>query len=336
MMSLTTLLKQVMGGDNLTRDEAEYAMSIIHSKEAPETQIAAFFSAVHTKGETTDELLGFLTEVKKQHDPIYFESDDIIDTSGTGGDGKDTFNISTTAALILAGAGIKVAKHGGGSVSSQCGSLEVLKQLGIEVSDTAVKAKQLLERDNFVFLHAPRFNSVFEEMADMRKSLGVPTTLNVLGPLAHPANIKRQFLGCYKKELLHPMVEVLQQSGATNVLAVYSNDGLDEISIAAPTTIVQLTDNCIRQYVITPEEMGIPRGDLNEIRGGDPTANADIIRRILAGEKSAYRDAAIINAGAAAVVSGKVANIREGIALAENSIDSGAALVLLQKSGGYQ
>lgn len=331
---MKVFLQKLMSGTSLTAVEAEQALDEIMSGSAAPEQVAAFLGALGAKFPNAAEIVGAVRSMRKHAISVATARQDLIDTCGTGGDGMHTFNISTVNAIILAAAELGVSKHGNRSVSSQCGSADVLEQLGIPLQQTAETAQTALEQKNFAFLFAPSFHPAMKHVAPIRKSLGVRTLFNILGPLANPAPVKRQVIGVYDAKLLHLLAEALKALDHEEVLLVCGDDGLDEISLSAATKVAHLSHGMISYYALTPEDFGMYRAPLEAIKGGDAKVNAAIIRDILTGkEQGPKRHITIINAAASLVVSGLVPNIREGVACAEELIDTGKAFEKLQSLG---
>lgn len=313
-------IQKIMRHEVLTTEEAYQAMQAIFSGSASIAQVSAFLSALHMRGETKAELIGFIDYLLQYSEKSLVSDPYIIDLCGTGGDGTHTFNISTAAALLLAKADIKVAKHGGGAVSSLTGSADVARELGMMICHNQQQVQQCLSQNNFAFLLASSFNPLFKKISELRRELGVRTVFNLLGPLLNPLRIKRQVLGVYHQDLLQPTAEVLQHYGAEEVMVVHAEDGMDELSVTAETRIAHLRDKEIKFYQISPEELGFERHSLSELKGGDAKENAKIITAIFAGERGARRDVVILNAAAGFVVANKANSLQEGVALAEELI----------------
>lgn len=324
-------LNMVSQGKTLTTSEAYTAMEIICSNSASQIKIAAFLSIIHTRKETEDELLGFISYLRKQLIPVISEHKLIIDTCGTGGDHNNTFNISTAAALLVASIGIKVAKHGGRSVSSACGSADVLEALNIPTESNPQSASEALTKNGFIFLLASNFNHAYQKIRPLRSELGIRTCFNLMGPLLNPLAVKRQVIGVYAKNLLRPLANILQQLGSEEIILLHAHDNLDELSIAAPTDIVHLKQGKINEYTVYPETYGIPKSKLSELKGGDAATNASIIKDIFKGKKGAPRDSVILNAAAALIVAGAANSFEEGVKLANETIDSKRALYFLDE-----
>jgi anthranilate phosphoribosyltransferase len=324
---MKTILEKVLRGEQLAVNEAEAAMEEACSSHASKEQVAAFLSAIRMRGESRDELIGFISYLRKQSLRVNTTGMTVIDTCGTGGDNSNSFNISTAAALLVASQGIKVAKHGGRAVSGNCGSADVLEVLGISMPHDEIAASVTLRKTGFVFLLASQYNQKFANMMEIRKSLGVKTCFNLVGPLLNPACVKRQVLGVYSRSLLLPIAEILQQLGSEEVMVVHSQDGLDEISIGAPTDVAHLKNGKIFTYAITPKRI-----NNQNIKGGDAFINARIIQGIFSGKiNNQYRDVVVLNAAAAFVVAGCAETIEEGLMIANQCVDKGLAREFLHQ-----
>jgi anthranilate phosphoribosyltransferase len=330
----TAMLKEYLGriaaGHSLTHEQAGRSMAAIMSGEASDAQIGAFLTALKMKGETSEEIAGFAGAMRDFVVAFNCRAGDVLDTCGTGGDGRGTFNISTAVALVVAGAGVTVAKHGNHGISSSCGSADVLKALGVRVDLPPAAAAAALDNLGISFLYAPLYHPAMRHVAKSRRELGFRTVFNLLGPLTNPARAARQLVGVYDPALPDKVAAVLLRLGAKRAMVVHSLDGLDEISAAAPTKIAEVEDGRLKSYLLDPADYGL-RGDSAAYRGGTPDDNAAIILAILRGQPGARRDIVLLNAAAALVVAGKAGDIREGLALAAASIDSGAALGTLEK-----
>ena len=294
------------------------------------TQIAAILTALRMKGETVNEILGFVTVMRKHMVKIKAPGM-VIDTCGTGGDGKGTFNISTAVAFVVAGAGIKVAKHGNKNVSSLCGSADVLEALGVNINLGPKQAEELLRKTNFTFLFAPLFHPAFKHVVPVRKELKIRTVFNFLGPFVSPASVKRQVIGVPNIVLVENLSKVASLLNYQHLLLVSSEDGLDEISLSARTIGYEIKDKKIRKIVIDPTDFGFDRVSLVDIKGEDAKTNARIIKNILTGGEGAGRDIVLLNSAAVLLVAGSVNNLREGILLAEESLKEGRAMRVLEK-----
>jgi anthranilate phosphoribosyltransferase len=298
---------------------------------ATDVQKSALLVALRMKGETADEITGAALAMRERVTPLTVDRDRIIDTCGTGGDGRGTFNVSTIAALVAAGAGASVAKHGNRAVSSSCGSADVLAALGVNIELDAARMSDVLRRTGISFLFAPKLHPAMGAVAAIRRELGVRTIFNVLGPLTNPAFARRQVLGVYSRHLVDLLARVLLALGADHAMVVHSRDGLDEISISAPTHVCEVRDGGLRSYELTPAEIGIERHPLDAIAGGNARENARIAREILAGFDGARTEIVAANAGAALYVSGAAPTIRDGVTMAREAIANGAAMAKLQE-----
>lgn len=339
-------IQKVVNKENLTEKEMIEVMTEIMSGEATEAQIAAFITALRMKGETVEEITGaakvlrqFVTPVKLtkgqlvsvDRDDINIDYETILDTCGTGGDSAKTFNISTATAFVVAGCGVFVAKHGNRSVSSVCGSADVVEQLGIKLDITKEQAEKCLSEIGIVFLFAPVWHTAMKYAIGPRRQIGIRTIFNIIGPLANPAYANAQVLGVYSESLVSLIAEVLKNLGVKHGFVVYGKDTLDEISITGETIVAELKEGEIKKYTITPEQYGIKRSYLEELKGGDAKQNAQIILNILSGkERGAKRDVVVLNSAFALVASGKAKDVKEGIKLANESIDKGYALAKLE------
>jgi anthranilate phosphoribosyltransferase len=326
--------------ESLTREEARTVMTEVFSGSTTDAQIAALLVALHMKGETVEEIVGFAEAMRAAAEPLPLHEDStlsvsgtgrnpLVDTCGTGGDAHGTFNISTAAAFVVAGAGVRVAKHGNRSLSSKCGSADVMEALGVKISLPTAVLAACLEEVGIVFLFAPAMHSAMKYVQPARRELRLRTIFNLLGPLTNPARASAQVVGVYSLDLVEKLAEALSMLGARRALVVYGMDGLDEISISGPTRIAEVREGSVRTYEVTPEEFGIKRALLEDISGGNAETNATIIREILAGKKSPGRDVVLLNAAAALVAAGKAEHLKDALPLAAKSIDSGAATAKL-------
>jgi anthranilate phosphoribosyltransferase len=321
-------IQRVVEGENLTRDEASRAMGEIMDGEATPAQIGALVTALRMKGETIDEIAGFASAMRARVHRIQPKVPVLVDTCGTGGDRSGTFNISTTTAFVVAGAGVPVAKHGNRAVSSKSGSADVLAALGVPIDAEPNRVEQAIETVGIGFLFAPRFHPAMRHAVAPRQEIGVRTVFNILGPLTNPAGATRQVLGVYDAALVEPMARVLVELGAEHAFVVHS-DGLDEVSLSGETDVAEVRDGGVRIYTISPEDAGLPRATRDEIRGGDAEHNARIARDIFEGARGAYRDVVLLNASVALLAAGATEDIADGAAMAANAIDSGRAMAKL-------
>jgi len=321
---------------SLSRDEARSVMREVLSGGCSDAQIAAFLVALHMKGETVEEIVGFAEAIRHAATslPIHqnstvdvsgTERDALVDTCGTGGDASGTFNISTATALVVAGAGVRVAKHGNRSVTSKCGSADVMEALGVNINLSPPRLAACLEEIGIVFLFAPLVHSAMKYVQPARRELRLRTVFNLLGPLTNPAQASAQVVGVYSSELVEKLAEALSMLGVRRAMVVHGSDGLDEITITGPTRIAEVRDGSVHSYEVTPEEFGMSRASLDDLAGGDAAENAAIIREILGGKSSPRRDVVLLNAAAALVAAGKVERLTGAIPLAANAIASGAA-----------
>lgn len=322
---LKSALDKVVQRDNLTSDEAYEALNVIMSGAATEAQIGAFLIALRMKGETPAEIGGFARAMRDNAVRIETIRENVVDTCGTGGDPADTFNISTAAALVAAGAGVPIAKHGNRAVSSQCGSADVLKGLGVNTEASPEVVSRCLDEVGIGFLFAPSLHPAMKHAIGPRRELGLRTVFNILGPLTNPARATRQVLGVFDAAYTEPLAEALGEMGSEHVLVVHGADGLDEISTCGDTQVTELRDGSIRTVLWIPEQYGFERATLADLVGGDVDQCANTLTAVLAGEAGPQRDIAVLNAAAAIYVGGKAEDMEEGIGLAAEAIDSGAA-----------
>ncbi len=318
-------LQKLIQKQSLTADEAESAISKIFS-EATDAQISAFLTALKMKGENPAEIAGLARGMKKAANIINPKvQGTLVDTCGTGGDSTGTINVSTAAAIVAAGAGVPVAKHGNYSITSKSGSADVLRELGVKIDLQPQDVEKTIEQVGIGFMLAPVFHPSMKRVAHIRRDLGFRTVFNILGPLTNPANAKAQVIGVFDGSLCEPMANVLSILGTRRALVVHGS-GMDEISNAGETRVVELNNGRLTKYTVTPEKLGIKRASVSDITGGTPEENARDIVEVLKGKKGAKRDIIAINAGAALFVSGKAETLDSGIMMAAQSIDSGAAL----------
>jgi anthranilate phosphoribosyltransferase len=324
-------IKRLVDRQDLTRDEMQSVFAEMMDGKASDVQKSALLIALRLKGETAEEITGAAMAMRERVTPLDVDNARVIDTCGTGGDGRGTFNISTIAALVAAGAGALVAKHGNRAVSSSCGSADLLAELGVKIELDPRAMSEVMRRVGISFLFAPKLHPAMGAVMGVRRELGVRTIFNILGPLTNPAFARRQVLGVYSDPLVAVIAHVLLALGADHALVVHSRDGLDEISISAPTHVCEVGFGAIRNYEITPEELGIQRQPIETVAGGDVGKNAAITRAILGGEKGPRADIVAANAGAALYVAGEAPTIRDGVALAREAIVSGRAKAKLEQ-----
>lgn len=308
---------------NLSYDETYSVMDEIMSGKTSDVQISAYLTALSLKGETIDEITASAAGMRK-HCVKLLHDQNVLEIVGTGGDRSNSFNISTTAAILVAAAGIPVAKHGNRSASSKCGSADVLEALGVNINIPAEQSAKILEKIGICFMFAQNYHIAMKYVAPIRRELGIRTVFNIIGPLSNPAGAKMELLGVYEEVLVKPIAKVLANLGVQNAMVVYGKDGLDEISLSAPTVVCEVKNGWVRDYEITPEEFGFKRCDKSELAGGTAKENAEIILEILSGKKSAKRDAAVFNAAAALYIAKEI-SMAQAILEIEAIIDSGKA-----------
>jgi anthranilate phosphoribosyltransferase len=325
------LIAQLLDRRDLTREQARDAMHEIMRGEATQAQIAGYLVALRAKGETADEIAGSAEAMRDHVLAVQPKRDDLVDTAGTGGDGKHTLNISTAAALVAAAAGAGVAKHGNRAASSQTGSADVLEALGFELDLAPERIAQSIDDLGFGFMFAQAHHPAMKHAAPVRKELGTRTVFNVLGPLTNPARARAQVVGVYSATLVRPIAEALAQLGARRAFVVHGADGIDELSPTGPNLVCEVVDGGVRERTIDPEQLGLERCALDELAGGSPAANATLIRRVFEGEESGRRSAILLNAAGAIAAGGHADDLREGLELAREAIDSGAAAARLEQ-----
>ncbi|UCD84398.1 MAG: anthranilate phosphoribosyltransferase [Deltaproteobacteria bacterium] len=316
---------------DLSEDEMEGTMNEIMSGEATPAQIGSLITALRMKGETVEEITGAARLMRKKAVGIRSSSQSMVDTCGTGGDQSHTFNISTASAFVVAGTGLKVAKHGNRSVSSQCGSADVLESLGVNIEAKKEVVEKCLEEIDIAFLFAPLLHGAMKYAIGPRREMGIRTIFNVLGPLTNPAQAKAQVIGVYDGKLTETLAQVLGRLGSKHAFVVHGTDGLDEITLTGETIVSELKDGKVTTYHIKPEDFGLKNCERDALLGGDKKNNAKIIQEILKGAKGPQRDIVLLNSAAAIVAGGKAKDLREGIEQAKVSIDSGAAWEKLNK-----
>jgi anthranilate phosphoribosyltransferase len=337
---ITEAVRALVDRKDLSRIEAAAAMEAIMSGAATNAQIAAFLTGLRMKGETVEELIGFAQVMRQKAVKVRTRAGEVvgatgtdremlIDTAGTGGDASGTFNVSTATAFVVAGAGLKVAKHGNRSVSSLCGSADVVETLGINIELPPAKVARCVDEVGIGFLYAPLLHTAMKHVMAARREMGIRTVFNMLGPLTNPAGANAQVIGVYSDALTELLASALAELGTLRAFVVHGADGLDEISNTGPSHIAEVHEGVVRSSTVRPEDFGLPRASIQDLRGGDRAENAEIIRRILAGESGPRRDIVLMNAAAALVVGGKARDFKEGVALAAQSIDSGAAAAKL-------
>jgi anthranilate phosphoribosyltransferase len=356
-MILDILHRIANRGQSLTREEAREVMAEVLAGNCTDAQIAALLVALHGKGETVEEIVGFAEAIRAAATPLPISPasnkesesaaldlsgtgrdaliESLVDTSGTGGDASGTFNISTATAFVTAGAGVRVAKHGNRSISSKCGSADVMEALRIHIQLSPERAAQCLREVGICFLYAPDLHSSMKQVQRVRRELRLRTMFNLLGPLTNPARATGQVVGVYAVELVERLAEALSMLGLHRALVVHGLDGLDEITITGTTRIAEVRDGIVRSYEVDPEEFGMERATLADISGGDAAENAAIVRKVLEGEKSPRRDVVVLNSAAALVAAGRADHLADGVSHAVRSIDSGAAAGKLQAMASF-
>ncbi len=316
---------------DLTYQEAEQVMDEIMEGQATDVQKSAYLTALSLKGETIDEITASAAGMRS-HCIKLLHNMDVLEIVGTGGDGANSFNISTTSAMVIAAAGVPVAKHGNRAASSKSGAADVLEELGVKIDLVPEKSASLLKDINICFLFAQNYHIAMKYVAPIRKELGIRTVFNILGPLSNPAGANMELMGVYEKDLVEPLAQVMTKLGVVRGMVVYGEDKLDEISMSAPTFVCEIRDGWFQSYEITPEQFGYTRCDKSELTGGSPEENAAITRAILNGEeRGAKRCAVCLNAGAAIYIAGKASSMEEGVRMAERIIDEGLAAKKLEQ-----
>lgn len=333
--SFQECLHRLAAGLELGREQAAAAMGSIMAGEVSAVRVAAFLMGLRARGETAEEITGCAEAIRSRAMPVVHEHGGLVDTCGTGGDGASTFNISTTAAFIVAGAGARVAKHGNRAISSRTGSADVLEALGLPVDMAGPEAAGALDEVGMTFLFAPTFHAAMRHAGPVRRELRMRTVFNVLGPLCNPAGATAQLVGVFAADLVPTLARVLANLGAERAMVVHGSDGLDELATSGPSLVAQWDGKELREYEVDPADLDIPRASLADLAGGDPDTNAGILRRVLEGEPGPRRDISLLNAAAGLVVAGMAEDLRHGMELARRSVDSGAAVAKLDALLGY-
>lgn len=317
--------------EDLTYEEAEAVMNEIMGGEATPVQMSAYLTALSLKGETIDEITASAAGMRAHCIKLLHDMD-VLEIVGTGGDGSNSFNISTTSAMVIAAGGVPVAKHGNRAASSKCGAADVLEALGVKITISPERSAEILKKINICFLFAQNYHIAMKYVAPIRKELGIRTVFNILGPLSNPAGANMELMGVFDEALVEPLAQVMAKLGVRRGMVVYGQDKLDEISMCAPTSVCEIKDGWFQSYEIVPEQFGYTRCSKEELQGGTPEENAAIARAILSGEeKGAKRQAVCLNTGASLYITGKAATIEEGVRMAEQLIDSGAAMKKLEE-----
>ncbi len=328
-------IQKVVDGNNLTREEAKSVMEKLLTGEATQAQIASFLTALRMKGETMDEIVGLATVLGDKAEHIHPDVPNYIDLVGTGGDCTYSFNISTTAALAAAAAGLPIAKHGNRSISSKSGAGDVLEALGVNIMTEPKKVEACVREVGIGFMFAQTFNKSMRFVGQARNEMGIRTVFNILGPLANPSGAKGMVVGVYDPSLTEVLASAMSRLGVERAFVVSGKDNMDEITLSTETVVSELKDGEVRTFEVSPEQFGMKRVPLSELQGGSAVQNAEITKAILSGEKGAKRDIVLLNAGASLYIGGIAGSIEEGIKLAEEAIDSGKALEVLQKLVEY-
>jgi len=323
-------IQTLVSGNSLSMDEAASVMEEIMGGEVTPAQFGAFVTALRLKGETVEEIAGLARVMRDKAIPVKVDGP-VVDTCGTGGDGSATFNISTAAAFVAAGAGLKVAKHGNRAMSSQCGSADVLEALGVRIDLNAERVQRCLEEVGIGFMFAPAFHPAMKYASAPRREIGIRTVFNILGPLTNPAGAKAQVLGVADETLAEKLALVLKSLGCHHALVVHGEDGLDEITVTGRTKICELKDNRIESYFVNPEDLGLSKASIDSLRGGTVDENANLLRKILGGASGHQRDVVLMNAAAALVAGDKAQSLQQGLDLAGEALDSGHALAKLEQ-----
>jgi anthranilate phosphoribosyltransferase len=333
---IQTAIARAIQREDLTFDLARATMEQVLAGEATPAQIGALAVALRMKGETPDEIAGMARALRSRVGPIRTRRSPLIDTCGTGGDNAGTFNISTTAAIVVASCDVAVAKHGNRAVSSRTGSADVLEHLGVRIDLTPESAGRSLDLLGITFLFAPNYHTALRHAAGPRRELGVRTVFNVLGPLTNPAGATRQLLGVYSDSLVRPVADVLARLGSERAWVVHGRDGLDELTLFGPSHVAELDGGAIREFEVNPADYGLAATDRDAIAGGDAGSNAEVVRRVLSGEKGPARDVVVLNAGAALVVAGAARDLADGIKKCVEAIDTGRARAKLAELAAFR
>lgn len=328
--ALKPLIGKVADGNSLSADEAEEAFNIIMSGDATEAQIGAFLMALRVRGETVDEITGAVRTMRAKALAVT-APENAIDVVGTGGDASGTYNISTTAAIVVAGCGVPVAKHGNKALSSKSGAADVLTALGVNIDADMALVERAIAEAGIGFLMATRHHSAMKYVGPPRVQMGTRTIFNLLGPMSNPAGVKRQFTGVFSKEWAEPMAQVLGNLGCEAAWVVHGSDGLDEMTTTGPSFVAELKDGNVTTFEVSPEDAGLPVAKPEDLKGGDGEHNANALRAVLGGEAGPYRDVTLYNAAGALIVAGKAKDLKDGVAQAEASIDDGKALAALDQ-----
>ncbi|MDV7338887.1 anthranilate phosphoribosyltransferase [Terasakiella sp. A23] len=324
------IIATVADGKSLSVDDAKLAFDTIMSGNASDAQIGAFLMALRVRGETVDEITGAATIMREKMSPVKAPAD-AIDIVGTGGDAKGTLNISTATAIVVAGCGVSIAKHGNKALSSKSGAADVLTSLGVNMSAGIPVVEDAIENAGIGFMMAPLYHSAMRFVGPARTEMGTRTIFNLLGPISNPAGVKRQMTGVFAKEWVRPLAEVLGRLGSEKVWVVHGSDGMDELTTTGPSFVAEYVDGAVREFEISPTDLGLSLAQEDDLKGGDGAYNAKAIERLLDGETGPYRDVVLLNAAASLMVADKVSSLQEGMEMAAGAIDSGKAKAALAK-----
>jgi len=330
MTTFKHYISKVANGDVLNEDDARAAFDIILSGAATPSQLGGFLMALRVRGEAVSEVTGAVSTMRAKMLPVVAPAD-AIDIVGTGGDNSGSYNISTCTALVVAGCDVPVAKHGNRSLSSKSGSAEALVELGINIDIGPEQIARCIKNAGIGFMFAPMHHSAMKNVGPTRIELGTRTIFNLLGPLSNPASVRRQLVGVFDRKWVRPIAEALRNLGTEHAWVVHGSDGMDEITTTGPTYVTEVKDGTLNSFEITPEDVGLPQVTLSDLKGGEPHENAAALRSVLAGEKNPYRDVVLMNAAGALIIAGKCTTLKDGVALAANSIDSGSAADRLER-----
>ncbi len=328
MSDLKPIIATAASGQTLSREDAKMAFDIMMSGEATPTQIGGLLMALRVRGESVDEITGAVMTMREKMTPVDAPPD-ALDIVGTGGDASGTYNVSTCAAIVAAGAGLKIAKHGNRALSSKSGAADALAALGVNIEASPAQIARCVREAGVGFMFAPAHHAAMRHVGPSRVELGTRTIFNLLGPLSNPAGVKRQVIGVFSKDWVEPLAHVLKNLGSERVWVAHGEGGLDEITPTGTTWVAELDEGRVSTFELTPEEVGLKRSKLADLKGGDAEFNAEALREVLKGARNAFRDAAVMTAGAALVVAGKTTNIKAGTEQAAKAIDSGAAQTAL-------
>jgi len=330
MSTFKDLIAKVADGHALSPDEAREAFEVILSGSATPSQLGGFLMALRVRGESIAEVTGAVATMRSKMVPVQ-TSEEVMDIVGTGGDNSGSYNISTCTAIVVAGCGVPIAKHGNRSLSSKSGAAEALSELGVNIDIHAGKIADCIHKAGIGFMFAPLHHAAMKHVGPTRMELGTRTIFNLLGPLTNPAGAKRQMVGVFARKWVEPVAEALKELGSERAWVVHGSDGMDEITTTGPTHVCELKDGSLRSFEISPQDVGLPLADPKDLKGGLPSENASALREVLAGAKNAYRDIVLFNAAASLLVVNKVGDLKAGVDMAASAIDSGDAAATLEK-----